>query len=417
MHSDVVIIGAGPYGLSVAAHLAARGADFRIFGTPMRTWRTQILRDSHLKSEGFASSLYEPSGRFTLAAYCREKGLPYQDIGLPVRRAIFADYGLAFQERFVPMLEKRDIAALRRTPEGFALTTEDGEALTARRVVVAVGISRFAYTPPLLASLPAECASHSSDRFVVDDLARRDVIVVGAGASALDVAKELIAVGATVRLVARAKQIEFHDPPHQRSFLDKITQPMSGLGPGWKSRLCTDAPLVFRLLPEATRVRVVKRHLGPAPCWFTRDPVDGQMEFLMERDLRSAEVVGGRVHLGLTRADGSAEELVTDHVIAATGYRVDLARIGFLPADIRESLRLCETSPALSPNFESSVPGLYFVGLAAANTFGPVSRFAFGARFTAPRLSAHLLRTASSAAPRPAPEGKTAADRVLSKAA
>src|SRR5580658_2904626 len=74
---DVAIIGAGPYGLSIAAHLRARGVDLRIFGNPMQTWLTQMPKGMRLKSEGFASSLDNPGSTFTLAVYCQEKGIPY----------------------------------------------------------------------------------------------------------------------------------------------------------------------------------------------------------------------------------------------------------------------------------------------------------------------------------------------------
>jgi hypothetical protein len=83
-------------------------------------------------------------------------------------------------------------------------------------------------------------------------------------------------------------------------------------------------------------------------------------------------------------------ELLTDHVIAATGYRVDIGRLDFLSDNIRASLRFIENAPALSQNFESSVSGLYFVGLASTHCFGPVMRFLFGAGYTARRLSEHL---------------------------
>jgi cation diffusion facilitator CzcD-associated flavoprotein CzcO len=82
--SDVAIIGAGPYGLSLAAHLRARGVDFRIFGKPMQTWLEHMPKGMRLKSEGFASSLYDPDSKFTLAAYCKERGLAYADTGMPI---------------------------------------------------------------------------------------------------------------------------------------------------------------------------------------------------------------------------------------------------------------------------------------------------------------------------------------------
>src|ERR1700739_4804318 len=112
--SDVVIIGAGPYGLSIAAHLRARNVHFRIFGSPMRTWIEQMPKGMRLKSDGFASSLFEPDSKFTLEAYCREKGLPYADLGLPVPLETFVAYGLEFQKRFVPQLEQKSVVSLRR---------------------------------------------------------------------------------------------------------------------------------------------------------------------------------------------------------------------------------------------------------------------------------------------------------------
>lgn len=396
---DVVIIGAGPYALSIAAHLRSAGVRFRIFGTPMQTWRTQMLRDSHLKSEGFATCLYEPSGTFTLKAYCAARGLPYADIGRPVPLATFIDYAMAFQQRHVPELEQRDIVAVASSASGFTLRVADGETVAARQVIVAVGISRFQHVPPELAALPAEHASHSSAHSTVDHFARRDVVVVGGGASALDVAMELVRADARVRLVARREALRFNNPPRPRSLRERIAAPMSGLGPGWKSRLSTDAPLLFHAMPEWFRIEVVRRHLGPAPCWFTREPTEGKVEFLLGRRLHGATIDSGRVRLTLANADGVLQDLTADHVIAATGYRVDLTRLAFLADDMRAAIRLCDTSPALTAHFESSVPGLYFVGAAAANSFGSVSRFVFGAGFTARRLSAHLARTAASRSP------------------
>ena len=393
---DVAIIGAGPYGLSIAAHLAPTSVNFRIFGPPMHTWRTAILRDSHLKSDGFASSLYEPTRRFTLRSFCNETNQPYADTGLPVPCATFIEYGMAFQQRFVPTLDQRTIVEVKRAGDAFTLRADDGEIMSARRVVMATGLGRFGFMPPPLAALGPEFATHSSAYSTVERFAGRDVIVIGAGASALDLAKELLAEGATVRIVARGSEIVFHDPPVERSAFQSILAPSTGLGPGWKSLFCTELPVLFHALPESLRVRVVRRHLGPSGCWFTRDPVQSKAGFLLEREVREATAEGGRVRLTLARVDGSGAETVeTDHVIAATGYRVDLARLGCLPEELRREIRLCDTSPALSTDFESSVPGLYFVGLAAANSFGPLLRFAFGARFAAERLSAHLTRTAA----------------------
>lgn len=392
MTIDVAVVGAGPYGLSIAAHLRARGVDFRIFGAPMHTWRTQMPQGMFLKSEGFASNLYEPSGTFTLKQYCAAHRLPYADIGLPVSREVFADYGLAFQSRFVPDLELCDVTGLEQTDGGFRLTLASGEMLLARRVVLAVGISHFANLPPELAALSPTLVSHSSRHANLEVFAGREMLVLGAGASALDCAALLVKAGACVRLVARASKIQFHEGPtvHPRPLRDRIRAPMSGLGPGWRSRLATDAPLLFHLMPEDLRVRVANGHLGPAPGWWTRPMVEGKVAFHLGQKVLDASDREGRIRLALAGADGRPGEIEADHLIAATGYRADIRRLGFLSEDLRTRLRTVATSPVLSRNFESSVPGLYFVGLAGANSFGPVSRFAFGANFTARRLARHL---------------------------
>ncbi len=184
---DVAILGAGPYGLSIAAHLAERGLSFRIFGKPMESWR-QMPRGMMLKSEGFASSLYDPKGALPLGRYCRERGLEYADLGLPVPLASFCEYGLAFQQRFVPTLQQHMVRGLRNSAEHFTFELDNGETLDARRVVVAVGISHFAYMPSALSGLPAALVSHSSAHTDVGRFKGRDVTILGAGSSAIDLA-------------------------------------------------------------------------------------------------------------------------------------------------------------------------------------------------------------------------------------
>ena len=210
---DVAIIGAGPYGLSIASHLQARGVDFRIFGSPMHTWRTQMPKGMRLKSEGFASRLYDPESAFTLGHYCQQHGIPYADIGFPIPLDTFIAYGQEFQKKFVPQLEDKAVVSLNRTPSGFQITLGDGEVVGARKVIVAVGISHFQHVPPVLSALPDEFVSHTSGRNTFEAFRGRTVAVIGAGASALDVAAVLHQTGASVQLVARKPVVRFHDPP------------------------------------------------------------------------------------------------------------------------------------------------------------------------------------------------------------
>jgi thioredoxin reductase len=392
---NVAIIGAGPYGLSIAAHLRARGIECRIFGRPMDTWLTRMPKGMRLKSEGFASSLFTANLEFSLGAYCKHEGLPYADIGLPVSLETFTTYGLEFQKRFVPQLENKIVASLSRCSAGFQLRLEDGEVCCARTVIVAVGLTHYAYMPPLFSDMPEEFVSHSSAHHALDHFQGRSVAVVGAGASALDLAALLHQAGADAQLVARRSTIRFHDPPGKRSLLDRMRAPTTGLAHGWNLVFCTKAPGVFHRMPERFRLDFVRRTLGPAPGWFIKQEVVGRVPLHLGVNVTAAQVRNSRVHLELTNRAGDRQPLIVDHVIAATGYRVDLRRLAFLTSDLRSAIDEVEQTPILSSNFESSVPGLYFVGTSAANSFGPLLRFAFGARFAATRLTKHLARLVS----------------------
>jgi len=348
-----------------------------------------------LKSEGFATNLSDPDRQFTLGAYCAEQGIPYSDTGLPVPLETFVAYGQAFQKRFAPNLEDKTVVSLERTPAGFDLRLDDGERVAARRVVLAAGIRSFGYIPPELADLPEEYLSHSANYSDLTHFAGRDVVVIGAGASAMDLAALLRQQGASVTVVARRSVVKFQSPLGPRTLYDKIRAPMTMLGPGWKSVLCTKAPLLFHMMPEAFRVDVVRRYLGPGPAWFVRDQVEGRIPIITGVQVTEARVENDRAHLTLSQGDGRAIGISADHIIAATGYKVDVGRLSFLSSQIQSDLRRADQAPALSTNFESSVPGLYFVGTASANSFGPMLRFVAGADFTARRLSAHLSASAS----------------------
>ncbi len=387
--NDVAIIGAGPYGLSIAAHLQAAGTKFRIFGTPMQTWRTQMPRGMHMKSEGFASTLYDPHGSYRLKHYCNDNAIAYADIGLPVSVETFSSYGETFQKRFVPMLEQRQVTGLTREGEGFGLTLDDGEHARFRRVVCAIGISHYAFTPPELSALPPEAMSHSSRHADLSVFAGRSVLVVGGGASAADCAALLHAAGARPAIVARRAQLSFHAPPRRRSLADRVRAPFTTIGPGWRSVLATQAPLVFHAMPERFRLRVTRNHLGPAPCWFIRERIEGHVPVHCDMRIRAARMQAGKPVLDLDGPSGPLS-LSADHVVAATGYRVDLDRLAFLDPALRRDIQAVEATPILSRWFESSVPGLFFVGASSANAFGPLVRFACGASFTARRLRGAL---------------------------
>ena len=253
---------------------------------------------------------------------------------MPVRLDTFSAYGLAFRDRMVPELEDKLVVRVERVTGGFLLQLEDGETFEARRVVLAVGITHFEYVPENLAHLPPQFLSHSARHREVEPFRGRNVVVIGGGASALDLAGLLHEAGAEVQLVSRREELKFHSQPmgKPRSQWQQIRHPQSGLGPGMRSRFFANAPGLFYYLPERLRLEAVRRSLGPSGGWFIRDKVVGKVPLHLGCTPQGAEVKDGRVHLSVQAADGSKREIVTEHVIAATGYRVDLERLKFLNA-------------------------------------------------------------------------------------
>jgi cation diffusion facilitator CzcD-associated flavoprotein CzcO len=388
---EVAIVGAGPYGLSIAAHLREAGVDHRIFGPPMLTWQSAMPRGMFLKSEAHASSLSAPGDGWTLGAYCRENGLREIVKSEPVPRDTFLNYGLAFQRRFVPHLETTTVLGLSAAPDGFDLRLATGERLRARRVVLALGTTFFKRVPACLAGLPAALASHPADHPDLLALGQGEIVVIGGGQSALETAALLHEQGAKVTLLVRAPQLVWNgDPLDDPSWLDALRFPSTGLGRGWRLWFYCHGQRLFQHLPENVRVDRVARELGPAGAWWLRPRVIGRVTVRMGHHVLAAHADGDRVALKVAGDAGEVRELRADHVVAATGYQVDVGAIPFLDPALARRLDCVGTAPRLSARFESSIPGLYFVGLASAVRFGPSMRFVVGADFAARHIAAAL---------------------------
>jgi FAD-dependent urate hydroxylase len=391
LDTDVAVIGAGPYGLSLAAHLNRRGIAHEVFGEPMAGWERQMPEGMFLKSEGFASNLSDPAGEHTLEHFCAEQGIEYADIGVPVSLDTFVAYGRSFQSRLVPGLRRELISDVGRGPQGFELRLQAGSALRARRVVVATGMHGYAVMPPELRELPAGPVLHSSELREPAQWGGETVAVIGAGQSALESAALLREHGADVRVLARGGRLSWNPVPTvgPRPLRRRLRYPESGLGNDIPLWLYAKHPLVVHTASERRREAIAFTTLGPAGAWWLRPRVEGEVECLLGRSLNGAHVDGDGVHL---RLNGSAdeEELVATRVLAGTGYRPDVDQLAFLDRAIREQVARAGGGPVLSRGFESSVPGLYFVGFAAAIAFGPVMRFVLGADFTARRVARGL---------------------------
>ncbi|SNS65553.1 Pyridine nucleotide-disulphide oxidoreductase [Noviherbaspirillum humi] len=392
--TDVTIVGAGPYGLSIAAHLRKYGVDFRIIGKPMHGWFANMPKGMLLKSAGFSSSLYDPDRSFPLRQYCKERGLPYEDIDFPIPLEIFCDYGLTFQKRFVPTLEEDNVAAITPSGHHYQIRLQGGEVFVTSRVVIAVGLDYFRHIPEELQSLPPELLSHSAENSNLQKYRGKEVAVVGSGSSASDIAILLHENQTKVQLIARKPQINFGSPwgDGARSFLNQLRLPISGIGPGWESKIWCEVPWIYRYLPNEKRSVYANRYLGPSGGWFMKERAR-DLAVLSGCELIDARVHDGRVQLELASMDGVHRYINVDHVIAATGYKADVGRIPFLSDVLVDRLKLIGRVPDLSVHFESSIPGLFFTGPIAATSFGPVMRFAVGANFASRNIAKHLARS------------------------
>jgi hypothetical protein len=388
---DVAIIGAGPYGLSLAAHLRARDVEHRIFGEPMGSWKFNMPPGMLLKSYAWASNLSDPGSEFTAKSFCTERALPYHDELMPLPLSRFIEYGEAFQTRYVPNVERKALEALEPSPSGFRASFDDGEMVDARRVVVAVGLHPFKRLPHEAEHLPADLCSHSGEYGCLESLDGKEVIVVGSGSSATDLAALLRERGTSVSLVARALRLDFAGRPRPRTLFERTTAPMSGIGHGWTMGACAKYPQLIRLLSEDLRVRLADaKALGPLGGAFVKDRVVGKVPLWLGRALQRTETRNGKVVLDLVDASGARHSLQGDHVIFATGYKIDVGRLGFLNPSLLHQIRLVEQAPQLSAHYETSVPGLHFIGPAAANSFGPVCRFVYGTYHPARHLARYL---------------------------
>lgn len=389
---ETIIVGAGPYGLSIGAHLRRANLDHAIIGSPMESWRAHMPCAMALKSERFASNLSDPDGRYTLERFCVLRGSPYSPKGVPLPISEFLDYAAWFQRNAAPDVWDSRLRRLRRIADGFELMLDD-RIVVAKRVIVATGHLAFRHFPEALERLAQDApalVSHSADHRDLARFAGRDVTVIGCGQSGLETAALLHEQGANVRVLARAAAIDWNvERDAVKSLYQRVRWPDSGLGDGWRSLAYSELPRLFHLLPQRARRHIVATANGPSGAWWLKNRVIDKVPLLTGHEVLAATERNGKLQLAVRCNDG-AVHIETDHVIAAAGYRVDLSRLRFLDPSLRAAIRTSAGIPTLNTAFEASVPDLHFVGLASALAFGPVMRFVYGARHAATILTSHI---------------------------
>jgi FAD-dependent urate hydroxylase len=389
--SEVLIVGAGPYGLSISTHLRGRGIDHLIVGRPMDTWRTHMPAGMYLKSEPYGSDMSSPQAGYDLEGYCRSERINGIGRGIPLPLDRFLDYADWYIKQLIPDVIDATVTAIEAADGGFRVTFADAEPVAARNVVIATGVLPHYYIPAELSSLPSELVSHTADHHRFDRFKGRRVAVVGAGSSALETAALLHEAGCEVQLVVRCPDSPIWGTralpltPLTRLRNNKLCE-------GWKCPLW-NSPTAFRRLPAGVRVSKARTVLGPLGAWWLKDRVEGVVEILGKTHVRTAEPSGSGVKLLLDGPTRSSLEV--DHVIAGTGFRMDIARLAYLPDAFRARIATLSGYPVLTRAGESTVPGLYFAGAPAAFALGPSMRFIAGTHNLAPQLTRSVARRAT----------------------
>lgn len=406
--TEVLIIGAGPFGLSISAYLSKLRIDHLIVGRPLDTWHAHAPIGMFMKSEPYGSAIAAPDGNYDVAAYCRLHGVDdYNDRVGPLTLERFLDYGDWYTQKLVPDLRDSTVTELASVDGGFRVTFADSAPVTVRQVVVATGVLPYRHIPAELAGLDPALVTHTADHRDLGEFKGRRVAVVGGGQSALESAALLHEGGVDVQVIARSNAISWTGrTPAHLSALGHIRRPVTKLCEGWPCVLW-NSPSVFRLQSESRRIRLARTALGPGGSWWLKDRVDGVVDVLTGHRVKQAVPEKGGVRLVL---DGSERSSVSvDHVIAGTGFRIDIAQLPFMPEVLSSRIKTLNGHPLVSRAGETSVPGLYFAGAPTVLSIGPSARFIAGTHTLAAPLARSVARRAGAVKKRSEPEKKALA--------
>lgn len=378
--SQLLIIGAGPFGLALAAYAARTGIDYRIVGRPMDFWRSNMPAGMYLRSD--AEWHYDAAGEYTIERFLGEAGLTAADAD-PFPIDLYLQYAEWFRvsNGIQPLPEHVASLDRARDDDHIVATLEGGTELRAATVAVALGAGYFSHVPPELAAvLPPDRFVHTRDLVNFSGLTGKRVLVVGGRQSAFEWAALMQESGTEAIYLSYRHQTPSFEPAHWEWVADIVRSIEKD--PAWYRRLTGEEKeaLTARMFAEG--------RLKLEPWLVPRIPAHKVKQFPGTVVMKCQEQDGDR--LEVTLSDGT--RLDVHSVVLATGYKVDIARVPFLTrGNLFGQLAIRDGYPLLDERMESTVPGLFFTSSCAIQDFGLFFGFTVAVR-TSAKLIAGVVR-------------------------
>lgn len=402
--TDLLVVGAGPFGLALAAEAGHHGVRYLQVGRPMAFWRDHMPAGMLLRS---ASDWHlDPHGRATIEAFLAERGMVPADAD-PLSRELYLDYCAWFAREKSIEADPQHVVRLDPAGDGFLATLEDGSVVAARAVVLALGMGPHRMVPAELAALlPAGRWQHTCDAVDLTGARGRRYLLVGGRQSAFEWAALLAEAGArSVDVVHRHPSPAF--AAADWTWVTPVVEQLAR-DPGWFHRLPAAEQDGYRArLWSEGRLKV-------EPWLAARLPAD-VVRVRPGRSLVSATVDDqGAVEVLLD--DG--EPVTVDEVLLATGYRAHVDDLHLLSGGTLPPLAHHDGVPDLDDTFQTSVPGLFVTSLPATSHFGPFFGFTIAARMSASviTLAVSDLLAGTKAEGVPAPRPGTGDDVPVTQA-